>query len=115
MRLWSKGRKLWSGEKDDIVDNLINDIDKEIKFKSYEEKCKVEEIIDGYLRDSAMYKHEEYESKTKLMYRILFILWIPCQLLLIPYCAFRWLIGKGWYLDNDSKLTHLIRKIDQNS
>lgn len=111
---FSKGNHLWCSDKEKVVEHLINEIDHKVRFKSYTAKSEVRELIDTALSDCEMYEQKHYESNSKLGYRLLYLVAIFAQFLLIPYCAIKWLCGKGWYLPNDSKISHLMRKIDIN-
>lgn len=115
MSKWIKGRSLWCSDKDDISNELIDEIDHLVKFESYSKKTEVRELIEDALSDCSMYKDWPENKETKLGYRLLFIIYVPLQILLVPYCAIKWLFGKGWYIDNQSNLSNIMRKIDKYS
>lgn len=115
MSKWIKARSLWCSDRDDISESLINEIDELVRFKSFAKKREVRELIDNALCDCSMYRDTENTSESKLIYRLLFILFVPMQIILLPYCAIKWLFGRGWYLDNQSRISNIIRKIDKYS
>ena len=115
MNKWIKGWTIWCSDRDDMADELAGKIDSLLGLESYSKKCEVRDLINDSLCDCSMYRDGKGENETKFLYRVLFVLYIPLQVLLIPYCGIKWIIGKGWYLDNQSKISHLIRKIDKYS
>ena len=115
MSKWIKSRTIWCSDRDDISDELVGKIDNLLGLESYSKKCEVRDLINDSLCDCSMYRDSNGGDETKLLYRVLFVLYIPLQALLIPYCAIKWMIGKGWYLDNQSRISHLIRKISKYS
>lgn len=115
MSKWIKGRRLWCDDKETISIELVRKIDKIVKFETYTKKAEVRDLIDEALCDCSVYKDWPERKETKIGYRLLFLISVPMQIFLVPYCAIKWFLGKGWYIDNKSKLSSLMRKIDKYS
>lgn len=110
----NEARRLWWSDKETIIESSVRKICKSIGKSDYETRSSISEILEKELELCQVYKEYKSERKSKILWRIAFILWVPTQILITPILAIKWLAGYGWYLDSNSKLCHFIRRMQDN-
>ena len=110
------GRKLWCADKERVRDNIYREISKNIAgLSGYKERGIIENAIDEELDKFSMIEENQERIEPSLFWRLMIVIWIPAQIfILVPYCAIKWLCGKGWYLNNESLIQRFHRRVFRN-
>ncbi|EGU42421.1 hypothetical protein [Vibrio scophthalmi] len=102
---------VWHHNKLELIDTIVDQLDKKLLLKTWEEKRDIRNAIEEELEEYTLYRCHTHSKGGAVGWRVLYALFVLFQWLLWPYCFFNWLKTGNFRLNSKSRIGMFIDRI----